>query len=85
MSLSSLITDIGDGIGSFLPKLMKAFLDGFVSIFIEGTGESAKLSPVAIVAIMFIVLYACYKFVPMIIGWLKLSARKVRARRKARR
>ena len=84
MKLAELLTQIGEGIGSFLPKLMKAFLDGFTSIFITGTGETSALSPVAVVALMFLVLGACYKFVPTIIGWLRLSAAK-RRRRKARK
>ena len=84
MKLAELLTQLGEGIGSFLPKVMKALLDGFVAIFIEGTGETATLSAVGVVALLFLVIGACYKFIPTVIGWLKLSAAK-RKRRKARR
>lgn len=84
MKLAELLIQIGEGIGSFLPKLMKALLDGFVGIFIEGTGETATLSAVGVVALLFLVLGVCYKFVPTIIGWLRLSMAK-RRRRKARK
>lgn len=84
MKLADMLTSLGEGIGAFLPKVMKALLDGFVAIFIEGTGETAKLSPVGTVAILFLVIGACYKFIPMVIGWLKLSAAK-RKRKKSRK
>lgn len=84
MNLTQMLTSLGEGIGAFLPKVMKALLDGFVAIFIDGTGETAKLSAVGTVAILFLVIGACYKFIPMIIGWLKLSAAK-RKRKKARK
>ena len=84
MNLTQMLTSLGEGIGAFLPKVMKALLDGFVAIFIDGTGEATKLSAVGTVAILFLVIGACYKFIPMVIGWLKLSAAK-KKRRKARK
>lgn len=84
MNLTTMLSQLGEGIGSFLPKVMKALLDGFVAIFIDGTGETATLSAVGTVALLFLVIGACYKFIPMVIGWLKLSAAK-RKRKKARK
>lgn len=84
MNLTEMLTSLGEGIGSFLPKVMKALLDGFVAIFIDGTGETATLSAVGVVALLFLIIGACYKFIPTIIGWLKLSAAK-RKRKKARK
>lgn len=85
---SDLISNLGTGIGSLLPAFMKAFLDGFVSLFfVKGTGEGAGitgLSTVGEVALVFIVLGIAYKFIPTIVGWLRLKTRKGGKRRSRR-
>lgn len=86
-NLSQMLTEIGTGIGSFLPSVMSALLHGFESIFLvtTGTGETAvtTLSPVGTIALLFIIIGACYKFIPTIVGWLRLSVKR-KARKKAR-
>lgn len=85
---SNLIADLGTGIGTLLPNFMKSFLDGFVNLFfVKGTGENAAitgLSVVGEVALMFIVLGIAYKFIPTIIGWLRLKSRSGKKRRSRR-
>ena len=82
---TNLISDLGAGIGSLLPTFMKAFLDGFVNLFfVKGTGENAAingLSAVGEIALMFIVLGIAYKFIPTIVGWLRLKSQKGKSRR----
>lgn len=87
-TISQLLTDIGTGIGSFLPTFMKALLDGFVAIFFDtpaAGGASAGLSLVGVVALVFIIIGACYKFIPTILRWLRLGTAKLRGRRKRSR
>ena len=85
---TELITDLGTGIGSLLPNFMKSFLDGFVKLFfVMGTGENPTitgLSAVGDIALMFIVLGIAYKFIPTIVGWLRLKSQKG-GKRRARR
>ena len=85
---SNLIADLGTGIGTLLPNFMKSFLDGFVSLFfVKGTGENPAitgLSVVGEVALMFIVLGIAYKFIPTIVGWLRLKCRRGSKRRSRR-
>lgn len=84
MGIAELLTEIGTGIGTFLPSLVTALVDGFVGLFFI-TGESGAISgmsPVAIVSLTFFIFGACYKLIPTIAGWLKLqSKRRKRARR----
>ena len=85
MGITQLLTEIGGGIGSFLPALVTALVDGFVGLFFL-TGEGGAItgmSPLAIVSITFFIIGSCYKLVPTIAGWLKLSAKKRRKAKKA--
>ena len=86
MGISELIAEIGTGIGTFLPALVTALVDGFVGLFFI-TGESGAItgmSPVAVVSLTFFVFDACYKLIPMIAGWLKLQARRKKRARRAK-
>ena len=81
---SDLISDLGSGIGSLLPAFMKSFLDGFVKLFFVTASEGGAitgLSPVGDIALMFITLGIAYKFIPTVVGWLRLKAQKGGKRR----
>ena len=86
--LSAVLTDIATGLGTLVPAFFKALLDGFTGLFIVTTGEGAsattKLTPVGDIAIVFIIIAMVYKIAPTVVGWLRLSMRKRKAR-KARR
>lgn len=80
--ISSIISEVATGLGSLVPAFFGALLEGFTSLFIA-TGETAKLTPVGEVAILFIIIGMVYKIAPTVVGWLRLSMAK-RKRRKAR-
>ena len=86
--LSAVLSDIATGLGTLVPAFFKALLDGFTGLFIVTTGEGAsattKLTPVGDIAIVFIIIAMVYKIAPTVVGWLRLSMRKRKAR-KARR
>lgn len=78
--ISIVISDIATGLGSLVPAFFKALLDGFTSLFIA-TGETAKLTAVGEVAIVFIIIGMVYKIAPTVVGWLRLSMRKRKSRK----
>ena len=83
--ISTFLTDIATGLGTLVPAFFKALLDGFTGLFIVTTGEGAsattKLTPVGEVAIVFIIIGMVYKIAPTVIGWLRLSMQKRKARK----
>lgn len=78
--ISSVIGDIATGLGALVPAFFKALLDGFTSLFIA-TGETTKLTAVGEIAIVFIIIGMVYKIAPTVVGWLRLSMRKRKARK----
>ena len=83
--LSAVLTDIATGLGTLVPAFFKALLDGFTGLFVVTTGEGAsattKLTPVGDIAIVFIIIAMVYKIAPTVVGWLRLSMRKRKARK----
>ena len=83
--LSAVLSDIATGLGTLVPAFFKALLDGFTGLFVVTTGEGAsattKLTPVGDIAIVFIIIAMVYKIAPTVVGWLRLSMRKRKARK----
>lgn len=84
MGIAELLADIGEGLGTFLPSLVKAMVDGFVGLFFTSGAEGGAitgLSAVGIVSLTFFIVGLGYKAIPTIAGWLKLKARARKKRR----
>lgn len=83
--LSSVLTDIASGLGTLVPAFFQALLVGFTDLFIK-TGESGTvtLTPVADIAIIFLVIGMVYKIAPTVIGWLRLQMAKKGKKRRAK-
>lgn len=83
--ISTVLGDIASGLGTLVPAFFKALLDGFTGLFVITTGEGAsavtKLTPVGEIAIVFIIIGMVYKIAPTVVGWLRLSMRKRKARK----
>lgn len=82
--LTSFFSDIASGLTTFVPAFFKAILDAFTNLFLV-TGEAGAvtgLTPVAEIAIGFLVIGMVYKILPTIIGWFKLRMSKRKARRR---
>ena len=56
-------------------------MTGFTTIFIDSTAETVALTPVGDVALAFIIIGMVYKIAPTVVGWLRLSMRKRKARK----
>lgn len=83
MDITSLLGDIGGGLGSFLPALVSALVDGFVGLFFttSDAGVISGLSAVGTVSLTFFIVGLSYKAIPTIAGWLKLRANRRKRRR----
>ncbi len=83
--ISTVLGDIASGLGTLVPAFFKALLDGFTGLFVVTTGEGASavtnLTPVGDIAIVFIIMGMVYKITPTVVGWLRLSMRKRKARK----
>ena len=83
--ISTILSDIASGLGTLVPAFFKALLDGFTQLFVSTTGEGAtavtKLTPVGEIAILFIIIGMVYKIAPTVVGWLRLTMRKRKARK----
>lgn len=86
MDIGSVFTNIGSGLGEFVPAFFKALLDGFTSIFLTTTTvegvASVSLSPVGIIAIVFIVIGITYKLAPTVMGLLRVNMKGGKGRKK---
>lgn len=83
MGMAELLGDIGTGLGTFLPALVKAMVDGFVGLFfVENEGAITGLSAVGMVSLTFFVVGLCYKIVPTVASWLKLKTRGFKRRKR---
>ena len=83
---TKILGDIGTGLGSFLPSLVKSLVDGFISLFFvtSETGGVESLNALGEVSLVFIVIGMGIKFVPMIAGWLRLKSKSLRKRKAAK-
>lgn len=79
--LSAVLTDIATGLGTLVPAFFKALLDGFTGLFVVTSESTVKLTPVGEIAIVFIIIGMVYKIAPTVVGWLRLSMRKRKARK----
>ena len=83
MDIASFLTELGSGIGAFVPSIVTGMLDAFVGLFFitDTSGAITGMSPLAMVSLSFFVIGLVYKFIPQVLGWLK-TASKRRGRKK---
>lgn len=84
MGIADLLGEVGTGLGTFLPTLVRALVDGFVGLFFTTAAEGGNitgLSAVGTVSLTFFIVGLGYKAIPTIAGWLKLKARARKKRR----
>lgn len=88
MTIGSIITDFGGGLVSLLPLLGEALVQTFLALFFVTSGTEGNLTyalnPLGNIAIFFLIVSACYKFIPMVVGWFRLRSKGSRRRRRAR-
>lgn len=87
LDIGSIITSFGEGITSLLPLIAEAMYQTFMALFFTvAEGGAVTLNALGSVSIFFLVISACYKFLPTVIGWFKLkmkAAKRAKARKKA--
>lgn len=90
MSISTILGDIAQGLGSIVPKFFAAIFDAFINLFCivteTGSGESlvrtvSGLNALGSVALAFIVLAICYWILPTVVGFLRMRVSSKKKRR----
>lgn len=77
MTITGVLSDMGGGLGTFVPSFFSALLQGFTTLFVNNNA----LTDVGVIAIVFIVIGITYKILPTVLGWLRLKARSYRRKR----
>lgn len=80
--IGSIITSFGEGVLSLLPLLGESLVQTFLALFFDVTESATTLNPLGMISIFYLVISACYKFIPTIVGWFKLRMRSYRNRKK---
>ena len=80
--IGSIIISFGDGVLSLLPLLGEALVQTFLALFFNVSEGATTLNPLGMISIFYLVISACYKFIPTIVGWFKLRMRSYRNRKK---
>lgn len=80
--IANMLTQLGQGIVSFMPNLAEGMFLTFVKLFfIAGEGGAYELNVLGEISIFFLIISACYKFLPTVVGWFRMRMATRRARR----
>lgn len=79
--IGGILTTFGEGILSLLPLMGEALVQTFLALFFNVTETATTLNPLGMISIFYLVISACYKFIPTVVGWFKLRTRTRRTRR----
>lgn len=88
--IADVLGGIASGLGTFVPEFFKALLNGVIELLFvtttTGSGETAVtaisgLSPVGALGIVFIVIGMTARFLPTILGFVRLRVSGWRKRR----
>lgn len=79
--IGGILTTFGEGILSLLPLMGEALVRTFLALFFDVTETATTLNPLGMISIFYLVISACYKFIPTVVGWFKLRTRTRRTRR----
>lgn len=88
MDLSSILTDIGEGLVSFIPSLGKGVWELFLNMFLtfteaDGVYTVTGFNVLGVLALASLVMGLAYKLIPMVANWISKKVKSSR-RRKAR-
>lgn len=88
MDIGGVLTDIGEGLVSFIPSLGQAIWDLFLNMFLVVTGEPGSetvtgFNMLGILALVSLIIGLAYKLIPMVANWITKKVRSSR-RRKSR-
>lgn len=82
--IGGILTSFGEGITSLLPLMGEALVQTFLALFFNVTETATTLNPLGMISIFYLVISACYKFIPTVVGWFKLRTRtRTRSRSRA--
>lgn len=84
MGLADILTQVGEGLASFVPSFGKAIWELFLNMFLtftesEGTVTVTGLNMLGVFSLMSLIIGLTYKIVPIVANWI---SRKVKSRRR---
>lgn len=85
MGIVSFLTEIGEGIASWLPSLASTLVDTFMALFFTTSGETISLNTLGGVCVAFFVIGLGFRCLPAVLGWLRArwASRKRRGKKRA--
>lgn len=81
MGIAEFLTDIAEGLTTFLPAFATAMVDTFIKLFFTVASEGGAvtgLNPLGTITVAFFVIGLGRKIVPTVLGWLKARSKKSR-------
>lgn len=79
--IGGIISSFGEGILTLLPMMGEALVQTFLALFFNVSEGATTLNPLGMISIFYLVISACYKFIPTIVGWFKLKTKTKRVNR----
>lgn len=82
--IGDILTELGQGIVSFMPNLAEAMYNTFLKLFFVVSAEGSsgyELNVLGEISILFLIISACYKFLPTVVGWFRMRMATRRARK----
>lgn len=80
--IADMLTQLGQGIVSFMPNLAEAMYNTFLKLFfVAGESGAYDLNVLGEISIFFLIISACYKFLPTVVGWFRMRMATRRARK----
>lgn len=87
MGLADILTQLGEGLASFVPSFGKAIWELFLNMFLtftvsEGTVTVTGLNMLGVFSLMSLIIGLTYKIFPTVANWIssKVKSRKRRAK-----
>lgn len=82
MGIGAFLTELAEGLASWLPALATSLVDTFMALFFTTTGETVALNTLGAISISFFIIGLGFRVLPAVLGWLRArwTARKSFAR-----
>lgn len=85
MSITNFLTEIADGIGSWLPELATTLVETFMALFFTTGTDGTTLNTLGAVCVSFFIIGLGFRVLPAVLGWLRARWTARKSRKRSRR